>query len=299
MPLDDHFRRHHGIISRQQARDLGLTDRQIDRRTASRAWIPLHSGVYRLAAVPATWESRLLAAVLATGGLASHRCAAALWRLEPFVAPRIEVAMSHGARRRPMGVLVHQSRQWGLRDETVKRGIPCTGLERTILDNAAVVSLRTLEREAESCIRRGSTSWPKLLRCLCQHSIQGRNGCGRMRELFASRVANGRITLSDFGLLVAQLLEEHGVTPVPVREYPILDDEGNHILKADLAWPEGKKALEMDGLAYHFGRAEVEKDRRNRNRAKSYGWNIQEILWSMYTDEPAELVEMARRFLRS
>ena len=48
-----------------------------------------------------------------------------------------------------------------------------------------------------------------------------------------------------------------------------------------------------------FGRAEVEKDRRKRNRAKSYGWNIQEILWSMYTDEPAELVEMARRFLRS
>ncbi len=104
--------------------------------------------------------------------------------------------------------------------------------------------------------------------------------------------------LSDFGLLVAQLLEEHGVE-VPEREYPILDPDGNHILQADLAWPDRKKAWELDGLAFHFGRAEVERDRRKRNRAKSYGWNIQEILWSMYADEPLELVAMARRFLRS
>ena len=114
----------------------------------------------------------------------------------------------------------------------------------------------------------------------------------------ASGSRNGGVTLSDFGLLVAQLLEEHGVA-VPLREYPILDDAGNHILQADLAWPDRKKAWELDGLAFHFGRVEVERDRRKRNRAKSYGWNIQEILWSMYVDEPAELVEMARRFLRS
>ena len=100
MSVDDHFRRQHGIITRKQAKDLGLTDRQIDRRIANGSWIPVHRGVYRLAAVPATWESRLLAAVLATGGIASHRCAAALWRLDPFVAPRIEVVLPHGRRSR-------------------------------------------------------------------------------------------------------------------------------------------------------------------------------------------------------
>ena len=298
MSLDQHFRRHHGIITRKQADDLGVSDRQVDRRLANGSWVPVHRGVFRLAAVPETWESRLLAAVRATDGIASHRCAAALWRLEPFVAPRIEVVLPHGRQSKIRGVIVHQSRQWGLRDETIKRGIPCTGLERTILDNGAVVSLRTLEREAESAIRAGATSWPKLLRCLCRHSAQGRNGCGTLRRLLVSRVENDRITLSDFGLLVAHLLEEHGVA-VPVREYPILDPDGNHILQADLAWPDRKKAWELDGLAFHFGRADVERDRRKRNRAKSYGWNIQEILWSMYTDDPLELVDMARRFLRS
>ena len=298
MSVDDHFRRQHGVITRKQAKHLGLTDRQVDRRIASGAWVPVHRGVFRLAALAVTWESQLLAAVLASGGVASHRCAAALWRLDPFVAPRIEVVVPHGRQSHLRGVTVHQSRQWGLRDETVKRGIACTGLERSILDSGAVVSVRTIEREAESAIRRGDTSWRKLLRCLCRHSAQGRNGCGNLRRLLASRVENGRITLSDFGLLVAQLLEEHGIE-IPEREYPILDPDGNHILQADLAWPDKKKAWELDGLAFHFGRAEVERDRRKRNRAKSYGWNIQEILWSMYVDEPNELVEMARRFLRS
>jgi hypothetical protein len=298
MSVDDHFRRHHGVITRQAAKRLGLTDRQVDHRVATGRWIRVHPQVYRLAAAPATWESQLLAAVLASRGLASHRCAAALWRLDPFKAPRIEVVVPHRRRVELQGVLIHRSRQWGLRDETTKRGIPCTGLERSILDSGAVVSVKTLEREAESAIRRGKTSWRRLLRCLCRHSAQGRNGCGTLRQLLALRVADGRVTLSDFGLLVAQLLEEHGVE-VPVREYPILDPDGNHILQADLAWPDRKKAWELDGLAFHFGRAEVERDRRKRNRAKSYGWNIQEILWSMYTDEPAELVAMARRFLRS
>ncbi len=298
MSVDDHFRRHHGVITRQAAKRLGLTDRQVDRRVATGRWIRVHPQVYRLAAAPATWESQLLAAVLASRGLASHRCAAALWRLDPFKAPRIEVVVPHRRRVELQGVLIHRSRQWGLRDETAKRGIACTGLERAILDSGAVVSVKTLEREAESAIRRGQTSWRRLLRCLCRHSAQGRNGCGTLRQLLALRVADGRVTLSDFGLLVAQLLEEHGVE-VPVREYPILDPDGNHILQADLAWPDRKKAWELDGLAFHFGRAEVERDRRKRNRAKSYGWNIQEILWSMYTDEPLELVAMARRFLRS
>jgi hypothetical protein len=296
--IDVHFRRHYGVITRQQAGDLGLTDRQIDHRAATGRWIRAHPHVYRLAAVPATWESQLLAAVLASRGVASHRCAAALWRLDPFKAPRIEVTVPHHRRVELEGVLVHRSRQWGRRDETVKRGIACTGIERAILDSGAVVSVKTLERTAESGIRKGQTSWRKLLRCLCRHSAQGRNGCGTLRQLLALRVADGRVTLSDFGLLVAQLLEEHGVD-VPVREHPILDPDGNHILQADLAWPDRKKAWELDGLAFHFGRAEVERDRRKRNRAKTHGWNIQEILWSMYTDEPDQLVEMARRFLRS
>ncbi|MEL7157662.1 MAG: hypothetical protein AAFN30_13820 [Actinomycetota bacterium] len=85
--------------------------------------------------------------------------------------------------------------------------------------------------------------------------------------------------------------------PEPVLEFPITDRSGEHILAADLAWPAQCKAWELDGLAYHFGRTDIERDKRKRNRAMAEGWTIQEILWSMYVDEPDELVAMARRFL--
>ena len=95
---------------------------------------------------------------------------------------------------------------------------------------------------------------------------------------------------------VANLLADAGV-PEPEPEYRIVDDGGDLILQADLAWPRLKKAWELDGLQFHFGRTDFERDKRKRNRAKTFGWNIQEILWSMYVDEPLELVRMARQFL--
>jgi hypothetical protein len=114
--------------------------------------------------------------------------------------------------------------------------------------------------------------------------------------LLSERLGNRTIPLSDFSRLVTNLLVDSGLSQ-PELEYRIVDNSGDLILQADLAWPALKKAWELDGLQWHFGRAEVERDRRKRNRAKSAGWNIQEILWSMAADEPAQLVQMARAFL--
>ena len=114
--------------------------------------------------------------------------------------------------------------------------------------------------------------------------------------LLNERLGTRTIPLSDFSRLVTNLLVDSGI-PRPQLEYRIVDDLGDLILQADLAWPALKKALELDGLQWHFGRADVERDRRKRNRAKSAGWNIQEILWSMYVDDPAQLVQMAGAFL--
>ena len=110
------------------------------------------------------------------------------------------------------------------------------------------------------------------------------------------RLGDRVVPLSDFSRLVANLLIDGGVQ-APVVEYRIHDPDGDFIMQADLVWPRQRKAWELDGLQFHFSREQVEEDRRKRNRAKSFGWNIQEILWSMYTDDPAGLVDLARRFL--
>ena len=110
------------------------------------------------------------------------------------------------------------------------------------------------------------------------------------------RLEDRTVPLSDFSRRVVQLLVDSGL-PRPVIEYRISDSNDQFIMQADLAWPAHKKAWELDGLQWHFGRLDVERDRRKRNRAKSEGWTIQEILWSMYVDSPDQLVQMARKFL--
>lgn len=166
------------------------------------------------------------------------------------------------------------------------------------MDCAGSVSQVNLERVAESAIRQGLTTWTELERYLIAHARRGRNGSAGLRELIAARAGEPGVPLSDFSRLVSNLLAEAGL-PRPKLEYRITNPRGELVMQADLAWPELKMVWELDGLQWHFGRSDVERDRRKRNEAKALGWRIQEILWSMYSNEPAHLVDMARRFLTS
>lgn len=295
---EQYFASQYGLLSRPQAVELGLSSRQISYRVSKGTWAQDLPGVYRHTAAPTSWEQEILAAVMASGGLASHRAAAALWYLELYTAPPPEISIPHGRRFRAGQLIVHHSTQWERRDPTIRRGIPCTGIDRTLLDCGGVMSVRTLERVAESAIRQRHTSWTRLLHCLMRHSIQGRTGCGNLRKLLERRLDDQTIPLSDFSRLVANLLVDAGL-PKPKLEHRIEDGGGRLVLQTDLAWPLQKKAWELDGLAFHFGRTEIERDKRKRNAAKALGWNIQEILWSMYIDQPKELIALARSFLTS
>ncbi len=294
------MRQQHGVISRAQARDIGqLSNRQIDRLITAGEWEPIFRGVFRSAAAPVTWESQLAAAALASGGVVSHRAAAALWNLGVWKTPDPEVTVPVSQSKRSGITRIHRTTQWAMIDQTVRCGIPVTGVERTILDCAGVSSFRTTERLAEDAIRRNLTTWMDLVQCLQRHSRKGRNGCLTLRRLLDARLGDQTVPLSDFGRLVSNLLEDGGVQR-PVIEYRITDAAtGQFIMQTDLAWPDHQKAWELDGLQWHFGRQEVERDRRKRNRAKAEGWSIQEILWSMYVDDPAALVDMAKKFLRN
>lgn len=298
MTVDHTFRGQHGLITRSQALAAGLSADQIYRLVKSGAWISEYQSVYRHAAVVPTWESRLLAACLVTGGVASHRSAGVLWGLGIHRQPTPEIQIPQSNRRTVAGVHLHRTTQWKRRDETVIRGIPVTGINRTLLDCGAVVTVRRLERLVESAIRQQLTTWPDMARTLSRHSRKGRDGCGKLRTLLEMRLGDQTVPLSDFSRLVSNLLVDNGL-PEPVLEYRIMAADGSFIMQADLAWPRRKKAWELDGLAFHFGRTERERDNRKRNRAKAEGWNIQEILWSMLVDDPDGLVEMCRRFLDS
>ena len=234
MRIEDAFHYQYGLITRAQALAYELSSHQVDYRVKSGRWVVEYPGIYRAREVPPTWESRLLAAVLRSGGVASHRAAAALWGLDVYSKPSTELTVEEGKSVRLGVERIHQSRQWNLRQETTRQRIPCTGIERTILDCAGVVSIDALERMAEAAIRKRYTSWLQLADCLSKHSRRGRNGCLKLRVLLQRRLGNGTVPLSDFSRRVVQLLERAGI-PTPVVEYRITDQQGRHILQVDLA----------------------------------------------------------------
>lgn len=296
MELSQSFQNQFGCITRPQALGYGLSERQVDYRIKTGEWLVERPGVYRASVVPPSWEATLFAATARGEAVVSHRCAAALWDLDVFYQPTPEITIPEGRSTRRGDLVVHESRQWDQRNEQLHRGLPITGVERTILDCAARVSVGTTERLAEAAIRKRLTTWLSLADCLSAHSARGRDGCLTLRQLLQIRLGNGTVPLSDFSRRIILLLERAGL-PSPVVEYRITNDAGDHLLQVDLAWPSLKKAWELDGLQWHFGRDDVERDRRKRNAVVSEGWVIQEILWSMYVDDPSGLVDMCRKFL--
>ena len=289
------MRRQHGVITRNQALDAGLSEDQVRSLVRRGTWVSIHRSVFRYAGTPPSWRQRAMAATLATGGLASHRSAVALYDIADFRI--LEVSTDHTrAKRRVPGVVTHRTTQWRSTQATERYGIPTTGPDRTLLDIAGIVSVDRLERLAEEAVRRRLTTFERLARHLVLNARRGRTGAANLRAMLERRDPTASLPLSDFSRLVEQLLRRAGL-PEPKVEFRICDAQGAFIMQADLAWPDRKKAVELDGLTWHFGRNDVERDRRKRAKARAEGWRIQEVLWSMLTDDPEALTELIRRFL--
>ncbi|MFA9565890.1 MAG: type IV toxin-antitoxin system AbiEi family antitoxin domain-containing protein, partial [Acidimicrobiales bacterium] len=78
----DVARRQHSLVTRRQALDAGYSTNQIKERIRRGTWRVTERGIYRLASHPDLWLTAVLAASLRTRGVASHRTAGVLWKLD-------------------------------------------------------------------------------------------------------------------------------------------------------------------------------------------------------------------------
>lgn len=200
-PLDDIHRlvqRQHGCITRAQATEAGITSRRIDGLVGRREWRRVERGVFQHAAYPVTWHSRLFAVCHGLGAVASHRSAGVLWQLDGCRPGRIEVTVPQARAVTREGVTVHRSTQWDRIDETSKGSIPVSGLARTILDLAGVVSLTALREAANSARRRRQLDWPDLARVLVAGARRGRNGSAGLRALLETYAGEQVLARSEW-----------------------------------------------------------------------------------------------------
>ncbi|MGH8990583.1 MAG: type IV toxin-antitoxin system AbiEi family antitoxin domain-containing protein [Acidimicrobiia bacterium] len=264
----------HGVISRRQASDVGLTRHQIERRLASGRWRRAARAVFVVAAVPETWMQRVMVICLAgpPGTVASHLTAAALSGLvEPPQVPHVTVVS--GATNRLVGAVVHRVRQpIDARDLSIVDGVPSTSVARTLVDCAGVLAYDSLcELIDVALIRRVTTASDLRAAVTRVARAPGRKGVPLIDQ--ALQVwSSGRRPDSPPEIKLQRLMLSWGF-PAPVRQHPVFDTGGRFVAKADLAVPGIKLILEYDGQEFH-GPRRKDADGARQARLQALGWTV-------------------------
>lgn len=291
--LFDFVSTRHGVFSRLEANTLGVSNSQISTRVRNGQFLRVAPSVYAIAGAPNTWEQRARVAALSTRGLVSHQAAAYVHGIDGFQARDIEVIVPKYRRPAGAGFRLHRTTQFGRADGQEVDGVPVTGLPRTVLDVAAVVGPKRLNWMVDAVIRQGMVEWEDLFHVWVIHSIQGRNGSGRLRELLEERYGDDRVPDSKWNRMVSDLLINAGL-PAPLLEHEIRSN-GRFIGRVDLAYPEERLAIELDSSRWHLNSESFVKDPRRKNQLTLAGWTVLTFTWTDYSDTPGALINTVRQ----
>lgn len=292
-----HAEAHHGVVSREEAKTLGFSSNRIDYLTRTGRLKRVGPQIFVVAGVPDTWHRQARIAALSVDGLVSHRAAAALHRIDGFSPGEIAVTVAKDRRPKQCPERLFRSTQMHFADPVNIDGIPTTGLARTVLDLAAVISYSRLERAVDAVLRQELCDWPALYEVLVTHSIQGRNGCGPLRRLLDVRYGEESIPDSSWNRMVGQLIERSSL-PTPIYEHEIRNASGQFLARVDLAFPRQRIAVELDSVRWHLNRESFERDPRRKNKLLLDGWTVLTFTWSDYVDQPWSITESVAAALR-
>lgn len=272
-----------GLVTRAQAIACGLSDAQIALRRERGQILRVFAGVYEVTGTPRTAERRAFAACLACGPAAaiSHRSAAHLWGLIEQLPRLPEVTVPAARRVRARGVRVYRTRHRRRRD-VVRRGVvPLTSPARTLLDLAAVLGAEELELALDEALRRDLTDPAAVLAQLRPRL----KGAGALHSLVQDRVGRG-VPESVLERRAIALIRRYRL-PEPVRQLEVTM-RGRRV-RLDLAYPEQRVAIELDGRAPHWGRDPWQSDHDRDNVVELSGWRLLRFTWWDVTERPFDV----------
>jgi hypothetical protein len=260
----------HGIITRRQALDHGLTLADIRAHVAAGRWRRLRPGVIATFTGPLTPEARAWAAVLACWPAAlSHETAGVRWRMtkEQDRSP-VHLTVRYGASAsRHDGLVVHRSRAFAHILAPEDDGPPVIAPVHTSVDLAvaapnARAAMSVLHRTALA----GKVSGGQLLAAIeVREPRRYRNALRDAAMLMVEGVMSS--LESDYALAVE---DAHGL-PRGHRQAPVVVD--GTVLFEDILYgaPDGELIVRLDGWRFHSDRRVALRDRRRGNAAQLAG----------------------------
>ncbi|CAN5571171.1 type IV toxin-antitoxin system AbiEi family antitoxin domain-containing protein [soil metagenome] len=241
-----------------------------------------------------SWEQRVMAATLAVpGSLAARRTAGSLWRLDGSKRGIVEVVVIRWDRRHREEYVVHETRRLDPIDHAEVDGIPVTSVARTLIDLAGVLPYERLVQALDDAERRRLVSPAELEARFGDLAKRGRKGTKLLRAVLAAR--SGTVHESDFRRRVERLLLAAGL-PFPALEHEVRRPDGWRA-RLDLAYPERRLAIELDGRLAH-GATRFQADRLRQNQLVLLGWTVLRFTWQDLTERPDRLIAVVRTALR-
>lgn len=281
--LDEYAARQFGVISLSQARLAGITDRMVDRRVESGAWIRLASGVYALGSAPPSWERQLAAAILSRPeAVVAGRSAAYLHRLDGFGPGRPVVMVPiDGNARSPIARVV-RSRYFHDLERVRVRGFSVSGPAETLVTLAGELTGARLEALVDDVLASGLVDGEGLMSTI--EARPGARGISNLRRITADRLSDAyQPPTSSLEHLLYALLSRPGIpavtrqSPFPVETIP---------MTVDAYIPAWALIVEADGRRWHTRKADFERDRLRDNLAISRGIAVLRFTYSMLNHDP-------------
>ena len=249
----------HGVVARRQLLTVGFSEDQVDRLRAARRLHNVHLGVYAVGHRLMTARSWWMAGVLASGPDArlSHRSCGALTNVRRTSIAYVEVTVPQ-RRGTVDGVRTYVSARLQSQDCDEIDGIPCTSLARTLLDLAAILPRREVERacdEAEVQRLFDLRALEDVLDRSC-----GCRGVANLRAVLDEHAIGTTLTRPGLEVRTLAALDRAGVRRPEVNVRVACH---NGIApEVDVLWRRERLVLETDGGRFHSTPRQIERDRR-------------------------------------
>ena len=256
-----------GVIDSAQLQRIGVDSDAVKRRIRSGRLHPIHRGVYSVGHRSLSRNGQYRAALLfaGEGAVLSHRSGADLWELRTSKEPEIDVTTP--THRRGDAVVRIRHDQLDPSETMTRNGIRVTKPLRTLLDLAACVTEKQLERAIRQAIYRRLTTTTLLADAV--HKRHGQRGARRMRNVLERIGEAPGLIRSDLEEDFLAYLRRHRL---PMPELNVQMRIAGKPIEADCVWRERRVIIELDGRDAHDNTPAFESDRERDLALIAAGW---------------------------
>ncbi|MCW2922864.1 MAG: hypothetical protein JWM98_268 [Thermoleophilia bacterium] len=253
--------RSHGILTRAELHELGLSDRQIRRLSTVGLAHEIHPGVFAIGHVALSRHAVLLAAAKGGGPTAfvSGRAGAELWDATRHRARRILVVTP--ARHRPVASIdLLESTTLAPEDVTTRYGVPTASVPRMLVDAARTTTVEQLCNFLHEIDFQhpGAYLPADIERCIDRNPK--RAGIGRVKRMLTLHLAGSAGTMSSLEAVAVGVLTAAGLGDF---EIGVRVATAGGPLRLDLLYRGAMVCVELDGNGHGRKRTGFDDARRD------------------------------------